>query len=134
MLATILLTRMGRAVPPCIGPTPLYQLAVSGHVPRCPGSHGGAYAVGRPQLYVRDLPTDPDALLARIRREVARAGSVERRRQAIFTQIGVLLPDNILPREVQAAMYHEWQVAKGTVLSASARAAAAIVDRPGHGT
>ncbi len=83
---------------------------------------------------MRDLPTDPDALLARIRREVARAGSVERRRQAIFTQIGVLLPDNILPREVQAAMYHEWQVAKGTVLSASARAAAAIVDRPGHGT
>ena len=158
----------------------------------------GAFAVGRPQLHVRDLPTDPDALLARIRREVAGTGSVERRRQAMFTLIGIVLRDNILPPRVQAAMYQalpkipgvrlqkgavdaagrhgvafarvtpgdlglrvrveiildlqtfhylgertvaandatapdgEWQVAKATVLSAAARTAAAIVNRPGQ--
>ncbi len=131
---------------------------------------------------------------------MAGAGSVERRRQAMFTLIGMLLRDNILPPRVQAAMYQalpkipgvrlqqdavdaagrhgvafarvtpgtlgfplrlrfeiildpqtfhylgertvaandatapdeEWQVAKDTVLSASVRTAAAIVNRPGQ--
>ncbi|MCT9011273.1 CU044_5270 family protein, partial [Streptomyces rhizosphaerihabitans] len=54
--------------------------------------------------WLSSLPTDPDALLAQLRREV-RVSDGESREQAVFSLIGDLLSQTLMPPQNTAALY-----------------------------
>ncbi|MFM9585823.1 CU044_5270 family protein [Streptomyces caniscabiei] len=70
-----------------------------------PGSPGVPAGIDRPTYrWLAALPTDPDALLAELRRLVEPFEDQERS-QAVFDKIGELLNASVMPPETAAALY-----------------------------
>ncbi|GAA3981322.1 hypothetical protein GCM10023085_74580 [Actinomadura viridis] len=72
-----------------------------------------------PQDYpsLAGLPTDPDALLAWIYREMGGLGSTpEGRYETAYTMLGAILRDNVLPPKVEAALYRAIKKIPGVTL------------------
>lgn len=101
---------------------PVYTIDRPGATPR-PSASGSGPSITEPtHAYLASLPTDPDALLALIRKETR--GQGQDPNQRAFTAIGDLLAENWAPPKVSAALYRAAAKIPGVTVVRSAKDAA----------